>query len=237
MKSRKEVCGLPIIAISGGEKIGTVRDLAINFVTKQVMLLVVEDPNWYKDTKVVPFRSIKSIGEDAIIIDSLSQVVIASTDNQFEQILQKGTQLINSPVMSVEGKYAGTVTEYWFDPQTGVVDSCAIAKGNSTQTIPKDKILTFGKDAIIISERGVAEFPRKVEELRETVAPEEAKRKTETEIIGEQQKDYLIGKTIKEDILDKEDNILFMAGETITEETIEKAKNANKYLELTYSVE
>ncbi|HDP69701.1 MAG TPA: hypothetical protein ENN38_02700 [Actinobacteria bacterium] len=231
MKSRKEVCGLSIIAISSGEKVGTVRDLAINFEMKQIALVVVEDPNWYKSTKVVPFDKIRSLGEDAIIIDDPSRVVVASSDGQVEQLLQKDTQLINSPVMSVDGKYSGTVTEYWFDPQTGAVDSCAVTKGNSTQTISKDKILTFGKDAIIISEKGVAEFPRRDE------APERVKEKTEVEVVEEQQKNHLIGQTIKEDILGDDGNILFMTGEIVTEEIIEKAKNANKYLELTYSVE
>ncbi len=98
------------------------------------------------------------------------------------------------------------------------------------------------KEAVAV--KGEEKIPLKpAEQLpKEQVAkpqPEEEVKKPEEQvqaILDQRQHDFLIGKKVKKDLLADDGTLILKAGDTITEQVLEKAKAANKYLELGFYV-
>ncbi len=56
------------------------------------------------------------------------------------------------------------------------------------------------------------------------------------ELLNRRQHDFLLGKTVKKDLIADSGTVIIKAGQTITEDVLSKAKKANKYLELGFYV-
>ncbi len=70
----------------------------------------------------------------------------------------------------------------------------------------------------------------------EQVTEEEPEEETATKTLEERQHDFLIGKTMRKDVVADDGTVIIKEGETVSEEAIQKAKEFNKYLELTFSI-
>ena len=58
MKKSADILRLPVISISEGKQVGTVKDLVIDAAQGAVVALVVDDGSWYLGAKVIPFNAI-----------------------------------------------------------------------------------------------------------------------------------------------------------------------------------
>ncbi len=293
MKKSNDIIGLPLVSITEGVKAGKVQGTIIDPQSKEVAALLVEDEEWYKGAKIVPFNAIRSIGEDAIIIDRIEQITTASANNEIEELINRGISIIDSQIITTSGKNIGKASEFFVDPETGKILTVEITgEEEQTTTVDVDRVLTFGKDAMIISEEGEAAFQPSVETV-ETVEPEpsvieevppepeeipytetptveevkeqepeptipsaeeapdveeaptpeaeqvteeEPEEETATKTLEERQHDFLIGKTMRKDVVADDGTVIIKEGETVSEEAIQKAKEFNKYLELTFSI-
>jgi len=71
---------------------------------------------------------------------------------------------------------------------------------------------------------------------QEEVVEKPSKEKGVRKVLEERQDAYLIGKEVEKDIFFDDGEILIRCGETISPEVIEKAKETDKYLALTFAV-
>lgn len=290
MKQSNEIIGLPIVSISEGIKTGIVQGTIIDPQTKEVAALLVEDEEWYKGAKIVPFTAIRSIGADALIIDRNDQITAASSNSEIEELINRAIKIINTQIITTSGKNIGEASEYIVDQETGKIVSVEIIAAEGLPTsIEVNRILTFGRDVMIVSEEGeeaiqtdietqeaaaqteieTEEAPMEAEDVPYTSTPtfEEVKKEdedvsaphlTEEESAGtaesapaeaekpseeaakktleERQHDFLIGKTMRKDVTTDDGTVIIKEGETVNEEVIQKAKENNKYLELTFSI-
>ena len=69
-----DIKGLAVFEIASGREIGKVSELLINAQEKSVQYLVIDVPNWYFGSYVIPFNLTEGIGEDAVIIESESLI-------------------------------------------------------------------------------------------------------------------------------------------------------------------
>lgn len=275
MKKSSDLFNLPIIALREGGEIGKVRDLVIDPQNRRIPALMVEDREWFRNPKVVLYTSIKALGDDAVIVETISDVSSLAQANELDPLLEQQVRILNTRCLSTEGRFMGRVSEFLIDTDTGRITGIEITSPSSTQKpilVPAESIITLTSDLAIIEEREAAARPQPqptklvdlpvastepaskpvmaaqeaIKPLREKEAPEfvpakAAENKTRSEggvrkVLEERQDAYLLGKEVRRDVLADDGNIIIRSGETISPEIIQRAKEADKYLALSFSI-
>ena len=152
MKKSADILRLPVISISEGKQVGTVKDLVIDAAQGAVVALVVDDGSWYLGAKVIPFNAITGLGESAVTVESTSILIPVATIPRLEQLMSAGVKVIGTRTLTRSGHMGGKVVEISID-ETGRITSCEVEEGIGDKIqIPMQQIVTFGKDVLIISE-------------------------------------------------------------------------------------
>lgn len=157
MKKSSEILNLKIVSITEGQEIGVVKELVINPAGGSVAALVVDDGKWFFGAKVLPYMAISGIGEYAVMVENSDNLVAVSASPDIVALLNAGIKIIGAKVLTKSGKIQGKATEYTVD-ENGKIVSCEIelVDGKGTTQLASDKILTFGKDVIIVAEQDLA---------------------------------------------------------------------------------
>lgn len=249
MKKSVDILGLPVISISEGKEMGTVKALVVNPDQGTVANVIVDDGQWYFGAKLLPFTAITGLGEYAVTVESSSSVVMANeAPDKDKRLLTAEVGIIGSKVLTNTGRLAGKVTEYTID-ETGKIIDCEVeqADGEVVQ-VSAQRVLTFGKDVMIIADGDKPVAARPVEST--TVAAPAAPKPTPAAPAAEEahsgdeaakkfddkQRKYLLGKKATRRIETDNRVVIVDAGGEITEEVIQKAKLAGKFVELSMSI-
>lgn len=275
MKKSSDLFNLPIIALREGGEIGKVRDLVIDPQNRRISALLVEDHEWFRNPKVVLYTSIKALGDDAVIVETRSDVSSLAQTNELDPLLEQQVRVLNTRCLSTEGRFMGRVSEFFIDTDTGKITGFEITSPSSTQKpilVPTERILTVTSGLIITEEREAAARPQPQptklvdlpvssnEAISEPVVAAREASKTEWEkqapvfaptksveskarseggvrkVLEERQDAYLLGKEVRRDVLADDGSIIIKTGETISPDIIQKAKEADKYLALSFSI-
>ena len=261
MKKTSEIVGLPIISLVDGGEIGTVGSLVINAADGAIAAIVVNDGKSYRGAKLVHFKDILGIGESALTIEQ--KAVIRQIDQvpNLEKLLEANINILNTKILTKKGQIKGTVVEVYFDTDTGkIVELHAKNDAGTDFTISADRIYTLGEAITVVvgdnessdkvavvsttKETPVAATPAPVVQPVET-APPAVEDKTEDngeannamQKFEERQKKFLVGKTATRNINADNGTVIINQGEEVTEETIQKAKLAGKFVELSMSLQ
>ena len=111
MKKSIDMLGLPIISITEGRELGVSKSLVIDAEQGIVAALVIEDEDWYRGVKVMPFKAVSAIGEDAIIINNSSDILQLNDASEFEPLLVANIKIIGTKVITKSGSIHGKITE------------------------------------------------------------------------------------------------------------------------------
>lgn len=188
MLRSKDIVGLPIFTIAEGKEIGKITEILVNPSRGVVVALAVENTS-----KIVAFSSVKSIGKDAVVIDSTSQLLDISEHRNIER--WKEIKIVDSKVITSLGRYVGQVSDFLLDMMTGKVISCIASDLEGERlVIPASRIVTFGKDALIIVDAEVEEAlgekekeeVAEMEEVLEAAKEEREEEREETKTVLEQ---------------------------------------------------
>lgn len=247
MKKTKEIVGLPVIALSGGTRLGTVQGLVVNPASKKVDYLLIERPTWYGEMRLLSYDSIIGVGEFAVTTQEESKVIPVSNDNNALKLLQADVRVLGTKVMTNKGKAIGTVSEFSIDPDDGKILGCELAAAGEgeTEIFPAEKIITLSSELVIVdeavkAETGTNESEVSLDQTSQLPVSEVEETKQEGEkpikVFEEHQRKYLLGRRVGKDILDEQGNVLAKEGDEITEELVEKVFEAGKYIELTMNV-
>ncbi|WP_418792041.1 PRC-barrel domain-containing protein [Phosphitispora sp. TUW77] len=256
MKRSEELLGLSVISIEDGKELGTVSDLIINPDNGLVQYLVVDNGLRYLGIKVLPFRLIEGVGEDAVTIQNSSCIVDLGDEPEIDGLLEKNVRVKGTKVLTRKGKLIGTVSEILVDEDgEGRIDSCEMTPLDDTgskEIIPSEKIITFGKDVLIIDQlseasgslqhvSGIAAEPEvtPVKNAEETNVETLPAQKVDTmeqseagKLFEERQRKYLLGRKVSKRIESETGETIAEEGDVITEELMDKAKTAGKFSEL-----
>ncbi len=256
MKRSEELLGLSVISIEDGKELGTVSDLVINADNGLVQYLVVDNGLRYLGIKVLPFRLVEGVGEDAVTIQNSSCIVDLGDEPEINGLLEKNVRVKGTRVMTRKGKMIGIVSEILVDEDSeGRIDACEMTSLNDTgskEIIPADEIITFGKDVLIINASSeTSGSPESVsnsqnaspdsastetaEATAETLPEEKAGTQEQSEaakLFEERQRKYLLGRKISKRLETETGEAIAEEGDVITEELMDKAKAAGKFSEL-----
>lgn len=254
MKKSADILRLPVISISEGKQVGTVKDLVIDASQGAVAALVIDDGSWYLGAKVLPFNAITGLGESAVTVEATSTLIPVATIPRLEQLMSAGVKVIGTRTLTRSGYMGGKVVEIVID-EAGRINACEVEEniGDRIQ-IPVQQIVTFGRDVLIISDsadpsgRGPtggkpmeALMSRPVpgsQYSAQEVAPAAAKSSTDdaAQLFEEKQRRYLLGKKVNRRIVANDGTVIIEQGNEITEDILQRIREEDKMIELTMNL-
>lgn len=303
MKKSVEILGLPIISITEGRELGMSKTLLIDAKNGTVAAITIEDEDWYRGVKLIPYESVIAIGDDAVTVTNSENILTLDDAGDYEQLLDDNIRIIGTKAITKSGSIQGKISELYIGDD-GKIEKCEItAPDGTTSDVTADQISIFGKQVTVIdpnaekkneltadapSEKAApkaeapapqaapapkaeakpeapkaeppkAEAPVKApaKEEKPAAAPKapekpaapavkptpapapkaDPKQAAADKATEERHRRFLLGKKATRTI--KMDNgiVIVEEGQDITEEVLQKAKLANKFIELSMNVQ
>lgn len=252
MKKSLEIIGLPIISISDGQQIGSVKSLVINPEKGSIDFLTIEHEEWQVSVKAIPFKRVVGIGEYALTIESDHAVIDLNEIPIANQLVNKKIKINNTKMMTRKGELIGEVTEFYADEENGQILGMDLQLADKTVTLLASYVLTYGKDIIIVKENvsegylddsaqllAVDNGEIEIEMLEKPIELNGHENNEEEQALFEKQIELLNGKRVLKDIHDLEGDVVIHTGTVLTREDIVKAqqKGPSVIVELSMNVE
>jgi sporulation protein YlmC with PRC-barrel domain len=151
-----ELINKPVLSISNGTKVGNVQTVVLDQAELRISRLVLRG----KDSEAeLPFRSINSIGPDAITIESatmLDSEPHRPADGQ-EEATRSLAELRRMLVITSEGKLIGEARDLEFDPQDGRLVALRVQRGglfgigSAASWVPASELRALGPQFVTIT--------------------------------------------------------------------------------------
>lgn len=152
-----KVSELNVLAINTGEKIDTVKELIYDPEQNRVRGFLIDEGGWFSEAKVILIDDVKSIGKDALMVDSTEAIKRASdVRGKVAFIAEEGHYLTHTRVITEGGNELGKVTDIYFDSETGNVIEFEVSQGvvedvkGGKKRFRLEDIVTVGKEATIV---------------------------------------------------------------------------------------
>lgn len=303
MKKSVEILGLPIISITEGRELGMSKTLLIDAKNGTVAAITIEDEDWYRGVKLIPYESVIAIGDDAVTVTNSENILTLDDAGDYEQLLDDNIRIIGTKAITKSGSIQGKISELYIGDD-GKIEKCEItAPDGTTSDVTADQISIFGKQVTVIdpssekkNEPVASPAPAAAAPAKEAPAPEapakeavaakepaapkaevkpdlpkaaaekpaakpapapvapktpekpaapapkpapkaDPKQAAADKATEERHRRFLLGKKATRTI--KMDNgiVIVEEGQDITEEVLQKAKLANKFIELSMNVQ
>lgn len=150
MRRGKEVLNLPIITRDNGAKVGKVEDLILDQACSRVLGLLADEGGWVSSARVIGWASILVVGLDAVIIDAETSVKKAAELPEMSEVLGRRYVLHGLDLQTTEGKSLGRIEEFYFDPQTGVVQGFELSGAGKGSFLPLPPSFRSGQDVAFV---------------------------------------------------------------------------------------
>ena len=150
MKKSAEILGLPIISITEGRELGMSKTLLIDAQNGKVAAITIEDDDWYRGVKLIPYESVIAIGEDAVTITHSENILTLDEAGDYEDLLTENIRVIGTKAITKTGRIQGKVTEVIIGAG-GKIEACEItAPDGSVNEVGADQISIFGKQVTVV---------------------------------------------------------------------------------------
>jgi uncharacterized protein YrrD len=156
MRKGKDIVGKPLVAYDSGEKVETVVDLIFDQYDNRLLGFLIDEGGWFSNAKVLPLNLVKAIGVDAIIIQSKEAIALATDYPDIHKILESNNILNGTRIMTTDGRDLGTLIDFYFDEQTGIVEGYEASGGlfadaySGRSFVPAPQTLKIGEDVAFV---------------------------------------------------------------------------------------
>ncbi|AET68918.1 hypothetical protein Desor_3423 [Desulfosporosinus orientis DSM 765] len=150
MKPTKEIIGLRVISISDGTQVGVVKDVVLSQQGKSLNFVIIDQPSDYFGAKVISFENILGIGEFAMTIPNPDVIQDVAQNNEVQQLLKQDIRVIGTKVLTKKGQLIGEVKEIVINEDTGHIASCRFESEGRVQEVNAERIITLGKELLIV---------------------------------------------------------------------------------------
>ena len=150
MKKSVEILGLPIISITEGRELGMSKTLLIDAKNGTVAAITIEDEDWYRGVKLIPYESVIAIGDDAVTVTNSENILTLDDAGDYEQLLDDNIRIIGTKAITKSGSIQGKISELYIGDD-GKIEKCEItAPDGTTSEVTADQISIFGKQVTVI---------------------------------------------------------------------------------------
>lgn len=156
MKKSVDILGLPVISITEGRELGMSKTLLIDAPNRVVAAITIEDEDWYRGVKLIPYDNVIAVGEDAVTINNSENILTLDAAGDFETLLDDNIRVIGTKAITRSGVIQGVISEI-FIGDDGSIEKCEItAPEGATSEVTADQVSIFGKQVTVISPEGDA---------------------------------------------------------------------------------
>ncbi|MCR5175995.1 MAG: PRC-barrel domain-containing protein [Anaerovibrio sp.] len=186
MKKSIEIIGLPVISITEGRELGMSKSLLIDAKNGAIAAIIIEDEDWYRGVKLLPYSSVVAIGADAVTVVNSETILTLEDAGDYETMMDENVKVIGTKAITKSGTIQGNVVEIYVG-EGGKIEKCEIeAADGGLSEITSDQISIFGKQVTIIE----SEMEKKTENLtsdepQEASAPVEDNQEEPAEAVQE----------------------------------------------------
>ena len=150
MKKSVEIIGLPIISITEGRELGMSKSLLIDAKNGAIAAIIIEDDDWYRGVKLLPYSSVVAIGADAVTVINSETILTLEDAGDYEGMMDENVRVINTKAITKSGTIQGKVVEIYVG-EGGKIEKCEIESSDgSLSEISSEQISIFGKQVTII---------------------------------------------------------------------------------------
>lgn len=150
MKKSNEILGLPVISITEGRELGMSKTLLIDAKNRRVAAITIEDEDWYRGVKLIPYDSVIAIGNDAVTVTSSETIIKLDEAADYENLLDENIRIIGTKAITKAGTIQGAVSEIYVGDD-GTIERCEVTSSDgSTTEVTIDQISIFGKQVTVI---------------------------------------------------------------------------------------
>jgi uncharacterized protein YrrD len=156
MRTKNNVEGISVIALDSGTKLGEVKELLFDLEQNQLVGILLEETGLGRPAKAVPCSNTRSIGPDAVMIDSESAVTDADAHDQIGRVLKQERAIEGKQLYTEDGKNLGKIVDIHFDERTGKIEGYTVSGGifadayTGRSFIAAPKTMKVGKDVTIV---------------------------------------------------------------------------------------
>lgn len=163
MKKSVEIIGLPVISITEGRELGMSKSLLIDSKNGAIAAIIIEDEDWYRGVKLLPYSSVVAIGADAVTVVNSETILTLEDAGDYETMMDENVKVIGTKAITKSGTIQGNVVEIYVG-DGGKIEKCEIeSPDGSLSEITSDQISIFGKQVTIIDSDTASE--KKTENL------------------------------------------------------------------------
>lgn len=149
--------GMTVVSVSEGARLGRVEDVLLDTSALQIGALKIAHEG---QQFVIPFNLIKSIGADAITVES-SQVTQATGDAATSLVSLRDFKKLK--IVDEFGTLLGVLSGVEFEQQTGKMQQLLVHKGGvlglggTTKTVDASQVRGIGRDVVTVSAEAAVE--------------------------------------------------------------------------------
>ena len=156
MKKSVDILGLPVISITEGRELGMSKTLLIDAPNRIVAAITIEDEDWYRGVKLIPYDNVIAVGDDAVTINNSENILTLDAAGDFETLLDDNIRVIGTKAITRTGVIQGIISEIYIG-KDGSIEKCEItAPEGATSEVTADQVAIFGKEVTVISPEGDA---------------------------------------------------------------------------------
>ena len=156
MKKSVDILGLPVISITEGRELGMSKTLLIDAPNRIVAAITIEDEDWYRGVKLIPYDNVIAVGEDAVTINNSENILTLDAAGDFETLLDDNIRVIGTKAITRTGVIQGIISEI-FIGEDGSIEKCEVTTPEGmTSEVTADQVSIFGKEVTVISPEGDA---------------------------------------------------------------------------------
>lgn len=254
MLKGSDVIGLNIVAFDTGEQFEKVIDLIFDRQANNALALLTDESGWFSSANIIPFRDVKTIGKDAIIVSTKDVEISASQMPEIEEILNAENKLRGLKLMTTDGRNLGQIADLYFDEHTGKVDGYEVSGGifadaySGRSFVPAYQTLTVGDDVAFVPPEVADMMEEQVGGIKAAAqsagtsissaastagerlsdATRSATAAVTNRIVDpEEQRTFALGKTVQSDVKTPDGLLIVGEGQSITQAAVAHAEQQN----------
>ncbi|MGD7044127.1 PRC-barrel domain-containing protein [Jeotgalibacillus proteolyticus] len=224
MKNSTELIGLPVISITDGLEIGTVKSIVVNPEKRSVDFIAIEHEDWQTSVRAIPFKKIIGLGEYAVTVEQSSAIIDLNEIPLANQLLNRKISITETKAMSKKGRLIGEIKDYYFNEDSGLIEHLEIESAQQRGYLKAEMVITYGKDIIVLEEAAYSSFQSSLFEEEAPAAEQEPEGVTLLSQIKDKQSSLLVGRKLTTDVKDDKGISILHAGSELTKADIELAQ-------------
>lgn len=161
MRFASEIIGLPVVALDTGDKIETVRDILYDDSSNKVVALLLDSRGslGLGTIKTIDYYEIKSIGEDAVVVETGNSIKEQDTDMNepaAESRAHPSAAVKGKKIMTEDGKDLGTIDDLAIDERTGRIKGYQVTGGifadiyQGKSFVEAPQVISIGKEIVFV---------------------------------------------------------------------------------------